>query len=46
MRGFHPQEMEALIRLSDFHCVARYGDFDEMPFVSESPKLICICEPV
>jgi hypothetical protein len=45
MRCFFPCEMDALIRLFGFRCVARYGDFDETPFTSESPKLICVCEP-
>jgi len=46
MRCFFPCEMEALIRLSGFRSVVRYGDFDETPFTSESPKQICVCEPV
>ncbi len=45
MRCFFPREMEALIRLSGFRSVARYGDFNEAPFTSESPKLIYVCEP-
>lgn len=44
MRCFYPLEMDALISLFGFRCLLKYGDFDESPFSSDSPKLILACE--
>jgi SAM-dependent methyltransferase len=40
MRIFFPQELDALLRASGFDIEAKYGDFDESPFASGSPKQI------
>ena len=40
MRIFFPQELDALLRAFGFDIEAKYGDFDESPFISGSPKQI------
>ena len=40
MRIFFPQELDALLRSGGFTVEAKYGDFDESPFTSTSPKQI------
>ncbi|MHC5114071.1 MAG: class I SAM-dependent methyltransferase [Planctomycetota bacterium] len=45
MRCFFPRELDALIRLFGFRRRALYGDYDESPFTSASPKQISVCEP-
>jgi SAM-dependent methyltransferase len=40
MRIFFPQELDALLRAGGFEIEAKYGDFDESPFGSASPKQI------
>ncbi len=45
MRVFFPQELDALLRASGFEIEAKYGDFDESPFVSGSPKQIIRVRP-
>jgi SAM-dependent methyltransferase len=43
MRLFFPAELEALLELSGFAVEARYGDYDERPFDSRSPKQLIVC---
>ena len=43
MRIFYPQELDALIRYNGFTNEAKYGNYDETPFVSESPKQLIVC---
>ena len=43
MRVFFPQELDALLRNGSFIIDAKYGDFDESPFTSESPRQIAVC---
>jgi len=45
MRVFFPQELDALLRASGLEIEAKYGDFDESPFVSSSPKQIVRVRP-
>ena len=45
MRCFYPHEIDALLRLGGYRCLARYGDFDGSAFVADSPKQIFVCEP-
>ena len=40
MRVFFPQELDALLRVGGLKIEAKYGDFDESPFTSGSPKQI------
>ncbi len=42
-RMFFPQELDLLLRSSGFLIEEKFGDFDETPFTSESPKQIVIC---
>ncbi|MGE0634100.1 MAG: hypothetical protein AB7O96_16920, partial [Pseudobdellovibrionaceae bacterium] len=43
MRCIFPKELEALLFYNGFEIVEKYGDFDESPFHSDSPKQILIC---
>jgi len=43
MRCFFPLELEALLRWTGWTALARFGDFDEQPFSSGSPKQIFVC---
>jgi SAM-dependent methyltransferase len=45
MRIFFPQELDALLRASGLEIEAKYGDFDESPFVSGSPRQIIRTRP-
>ncbi len=45
MRVFFPQELDALLRANGFEIEAKYGDFDESPFTSASPKQIIRVRP-
>jgi ubiquinone/menaquinone biosynthesis C-methylase UbiE len=42
MRQFFPQELDALFDFNGFKIEAKYGDFDESAFTSDSPKQIII----
>lgn len=42
MRQFFPQELDAIFRASGFEIEAKFGDFQENPFTSQSPKQIVI----
>ena len=46
MRQFFPQELDALFLSNGFKIEAKYGDFAETLFVSNSPKQIIIASPV
>ena len=43
MRCFFPEELIALCRFSGLEVVERYGNYDETPFGSNSPKQILLC---
>ena len=42
MRQFFPQELDSLFQYNGFQIEAKYGDFDESAFTSNSPKQIII----
>ncbi len=42
MRQFFPQELDALFALNGFRIEAKYGDFDESDFTSNSQKQIIV----
>jgi hypothetical protein len=43
MRIFFPQELDALLVCSGLTLEAKYGDYDERPFASDSPKQLPVC---
>lgn len=43
MRIFFPQELDALLRYNGFSIEAKYGDYEETPFGSNSSKQIVVC---
>ena len=43
MRCFFPEELMTLCRLNGLEVVRRYGDYDENPFIDDSPKQILFC---
>lgn len=43
MRILFPQELDALLSCSGFALEAKYGDYDERPFDSDSPKQLPVC---
>jgi hypothetical protein len=43
MRCFFPEELMALCSFNRLKVVQRYGDYDETPFVGNSPKQILFC---
>jgi SAM-dependent methyltransferase len=45
MRIFFPQELEALLCYHGFEIEEKFGNFDETPFESKSPKQLVVCYP-
>jgi hypothetical protein len=43
MRCFYPEELMALCRFNRLEVGQRYGNYDESPFTSSSPKQILLC---
>ena len=43
LRIFFPQELDALLQFHGLEIDAKYGDFDETPFVSDSQKQLVVC---
>jgi len=43
LRSLFPLELPLLLSTNGFVLEARYGDFGREPFVSESPRQVCIC---
>jgi ubiquinone/menaquinone biosynthesis C-methylase UbiE len=43
MRIYYPQELDILFHYNGFTIDAKYGNYDETPFVSSSPKQIMVC---
>ena len=43
MRCFFPEELMALCHFNGLEVVQRYGNYDELPFTSNSPKQILLC---
>ncbi len=43
MRIYYPEELDNLLYYNGFEIVEKFGDFDESPFESSSPKQIIIC---
>lgn len=44
MRQFFPQELDALFQFNNFEIEAKYGDFDESAFNSNSPKQLIVAK--
>ena len=45
MRIHFPQELDALLHYNGFVIEAKFGDYDETPFESTSPKQLVVCRP-
>lgn len=43
LRMLFPQELDALLLYNGFSIEAKYGTYDETPFVSASPKQLVVC---
>jgi SAM-dependent methyltransferase len=43
LRCFFPCELDLMLEYFGFRLEAKYGDFDESPLHSRSPKQICVC---
>jgi SAM-dependent methyltransferase len=43
MRILYPQELDALLLYNGFTIEAKYGNYDETPFDSTSPKQLVVC---
>ena len=43
MRCFFPQEMDAILRYSNFNIVHKFGDFERGVFMDDSEKQIYVC---
>lgn len=43
LRIFFPQELDALLKYNGFKIKAKYGDFDPVPYTSDSRRQIFIC---
>jgi SAM-dependent methyltransferase len=43
MRIFFPQELDALLHYNGFAIEAKYGNYDESQYESESPKQLVVC---
>lgn len=43
MRVFYPQEIDALLHYNGYEVIAKYGDWDESPFMTTSPKQLIVC---
>ncbi|MDD3627923.1 MAG: class I SAM-dependent methyltransferase [bacterium] len=46
MRIFYPQEIDALLKYNGFEIINKYGDFNEAPFDSDSPKQLIECKRI
>jgi SAM-dependent methyltransferase len=43
LRSLFPLELPLLLATNGFQIETRYGDFGREPFVSESPRQVCLC---
>jgi len=43
MRIFYPQELDALLHYNGFTIESKFGNYDELPFISSSPKQLIVC---
>lgn len=43
IKMFFPQELDALLKLSGFEIIEKYGDYDYSNFSDQSPKQLIIC---
>ncbi len=43
MRVYYPQELDALLHYNGFVIESKFGDYDESPFESSSPKQLVVC---
>jgi SAM-dependent methyltransferase len=43
MRVYFPQEVDALLRCNGLAIEHKYGDYDETPFATASPKQLIVC---
>ena len=46
MRIYYPQEIDALLKYNGFTIENKFGNYDESPFLSASPKQLIICNHV
>ncbi len=44
LRIFFPKELDALLKYNGFKINAKFGDFDQTPFTSDSRRQIFVCE--
>lgn len=44
MRIYFPQELDALLKYNGFEIEYKYGDYDESPFMSDSPWQLVVCK--
>jgi len=44
LRMFFPQELDAILKYNGFKINAKYGDFDQTPFTSDSRRQIFSCQ--
>lgn len=44
LRIFFPQELDAILKYNGFNIEAKYGDFDQTPFTSDSKRQIFSCK--
>jgi SAM-dependent methyltransferase len=44
MRIFYPRELNELLHYNGFKIEAKFGDYNESPFTSKSPKQLAICK--
>jgi SAM-dependent methyltransferase len=43
LRMYYPREIEALLHYNGFDLIARYGDYDETPFTTQSTRQLIVC---
>ena len=44
LRIFFPLELDAILKYNGFEINAKYGDFDQTPFISDSRRQILVCQ--
>jgi SAM-dependent methyltransferase len=44
VRSFFPQELVLLLEAGGLRLVERFGDVERVPFTSDAPSQVCICE--
>ncbi|MBC7541794.1 MAG: methyltransferase domain-containing protein [Candidatus Sericytochromatia bacterium] len=46
LRIFYPLELGELLRQCGWRLIERWGDFGEQPFGADSPRQVCVAEPI